>query len=339
MVIRRWATAIIGLFGATLTAAAADRLPRLHALTDAWTVSGLSSGGFMASQIAVAHSRAVRGVGVFAGGPYYCVGIDPRRAEGECTKGAPDPAVARREAERLATLRLIDPVEHLKDTRAFVVAGGADVTVVEPVVRATAQFFAAFNPSGATYEVQPGLGHGLPTRDFGVDCGASAAPFLNRCGVPTVARMLEHLIPSAATTAGAGGQLLAFGQEEFIPTARRLWKTASLDSDGYVYVPDRCRHVRCRVHVALHGCRQGAALVGDAFARRAGYNVWAAERDVIVLYPQVRPSEPSFVTWWHPYNPRGCWDWWGYTGPDYATRSAVQIATIVAMVARLGEQP
>ncbi|HET9024389.1 MAG TPA: depolymerase, partial [Burkholderiaceae bacterium] len=135
---------IIGLFCAALPAAAADRVPRLHALTDTWTVSGLSSGGYMASQIAVAHSRSVRGVGIFAGGPYYCVGIDLRRAEGECMKGVPDPAAARREAERLASLRLIDPVENLKSTRAWVLAGAVDAVVAESVVRATAQFFAAF---------------------------------------------------------------------------------------------------------------------------------------------------------------------------------------------------
>src|SRR5512140_3188926 len=94
----RWTGLIIGLFCGSL--AAAEGLPRLHALTDDWTVSWLSSGGYMASQVAVAHSREVRGVGVFAGGPFYCVGLDPGRAEGECMKGTPDPEAARRDAER-----------------------------------------------------------------------------------------------------------------------------------------------------------------------------------------------------------------------------------------------
>ena len=64
----RRTASIIGLFGIALSAAAAERLPRLHALTDEWTVSGLSSGAYMAVQIAVAHSGKVRGVGAFAGG-------------------------------------------------------------------------------------------------------------------------------------------------------------------------------------------------------------------------------------------------------------------------------
>src|SRR5512140_2468722 len=130
MVGRRWTASIIGLFCGSL--AAAEALPRLHALTDEWTVSGLSSGGYMASQIAVAHSRQVRGVGVFAGGPFYCVGVDPGRAEGECMKGTPDPEAARREAEKLAALKLIDPVDNLKKTRSWVLAGAVDEVVAEP---------------------------------------------------------------------------------------------------------------------------------------------------------------------------------------------------------------
>ena len=318
--------------------AAAERLPRLHALADEWTVSGLSSGAYMAIQVAVAHSRQVRGVGVFAGGPYYCVGIDVGRAEGQCMKGAPDPAASRREAERLASLRLIDPVDNLKSTRAWVLAGAADQVVAEPVVHAAARFFTAFNAAGTRYAVQPGLGHGLPTVDFGAACGTSASPYLNRCGVDAVAQMLAHLLPAAMPRTGGAGEVLAFDQREFVPLFRRLWSTTSLDTTAYAFIPQQCRgSTRCRVHVALHGCRQGAALVGDTFARHAGYNDWAAAHDLIVLYPQVRPSEPTLLAWWLPINPRGCWDWWGYTGTDYAIRSGVQVATIAAMVARLGE--
>jgi poly(3-hydroxybutyrate) depolymerase len=315
----------------------AQPLPRLHALVDEWTVSGLSSGAYMAVQIAVAHSKQVRGVGVFAGGPYYCVGIDPRRALGICMQGAPDPQAAVREARRLASLNLIDGADHLRRTRAWLMAGERDTTVVEPVVKAAADFLSSFNASGVEYTVQPGLAHGLPTTSAGSACGVSAPPYLNDCGVPAAAQMLAHLLPGAPSHSPATGRLLTYNQAEFVALLRRFWRTSSLDDRGYVYVPQRCEQaVRCRVHVALHGCRQGAGAVGEAFVRDAGYNAWAAAHDLIVLYPQARPSEPSWMAWWLPYNPRGCWDWWGYSGTDYAVRSAVQIAAIVAMVERLG---
>lgn len=47
-------------------------LPALNIDITQTSVSGLSSGGFMAVQIGVAYSSIIKGVGVVAGGPYYC---------------------------------------------------------------------------------------------------------------------------------------------------------------------------------------------------------------------------------------------------------------------------
>jgi poly(3-hydroxybutyrate) depolymerase len=80
------------------------------------------------------------------------------------------------------------------------------------------------------------------------------------------------------------------------------------------------------VHVAFHGCRQKA----EQFARDAGYNRWADANRMIVLYPQVIAR-----TSWALYNPRGCWDWWGYTGPEYHTKAGAQIRAVKAMLERL----
>jgi len=332
----RWTVSIIAGLLALATAAGAQPLPRLQADAEPLTVSGLSSGGYMAVQLAVAHSKRFRGVGVFAGGPYYCVGLNPMRAETVCMKGAPLAADSVREARRLAAIGLIDAPDNLKAMRAWLLAGSADATVVAPVVEAARDFFAEFNPAGVQYRLDTGLGHGLPTAGHGVACSATAPPFLNNCGQPAAAQMLAGLMPGLASRSGPAGTLERFDQGEFIPFWRRLWGLASLDSRGYVYIPPQCRQqVRCRVHVALHGCRQGVAVVGDEFVRKAGYNEWADQHDMIVLYPQAKPSEPSTMAWWLPFNPRGCWDWWGYTGTDYAVKSGVQITAIIAMVDRL----
>src|SRR6267143_814326 len=53
-------------------AQAADTLPALGADPSKTSVSGLSSGAFMAVQYQVAFSGSVIGAGVVAGGPYYC---------------------------------------------------------------------------------------------------------------------------------------------------------------------------------------------------------------------------------------------------------------------------
>src|SRR5678815_1624927 len=56
---------------ACVQAWAAPPLPRLDADETA-TVSGLSSGAYMAVQMHVAHSARIKGAAALAGGPYYC---------------------------------------------------------------------------------------------------------------------------------------------------------------------------------------------------------------------------------------------------------------------------
>src|SRR5437764_14467225 len=64
------------------------------------SISGISSGAFMAVQFGVSWSSVVKGVGVIAGGPYYCAqgtatdalsgNLGPDlRATGPCMKGPP----------------------------------------------------------------------------------------------------------------------------------------------------------------------------------------------------------------------------------------------------------
>jgi poly(3-hydroxybutyrate) depolymerase len=102
---------------------------------------------------------------------------------------------------------------------------------------------------------------------------------------------------------------------------------------GYLYVPQNCTAAgtRCKVHVALHGCMQSAESVGDKFYTETGYNNWADNNNILVLYPQVNKSSI-------PSNPKGCWDWWGYSGRNYAFKSGPQMKAIKAMINRLAQQ-
>jgi poly(3-hydroxybutyrate) depolymerase len=70
-----FALVINGLGLATLaaTSASAAALGAYNVDPDSVSVSGLSSGGFLAVQLGVAYSDIfVTGFGVFAGGPYDC---------------------------------------------------------------------------------------------------------------------------------------------------------------------------------------------------------------------------------------------------------------------------
>ena len=71
---------------------------------------------------------------------------------------------------------------------------------------------------------------------------------------------------------------------------------------------------------------RAGSLSVPALARDGGFNRWADALDLVVLYPQVAASA---------VNPLGCWDWWGYTGAQYATREAVQLNAILALAEAL----
>ncbi|MFD1971870.1 hypothetical protein ACFSJ1_22785 [Trinickia caryophylli] len=67
------AALVAGPLAASATSAAPP-LPPLAADAKQVTVSGLSSGAFMAGQFGVAYSASIAGVGIVAGGPFYCAG-------------------------------------------------------------------------------------------------------------------------------------------------------------------------------------------------------------------------------------------------------------------------
>jgi len=170
-------------------------------------------------------------------------------------------------------------------------------------------------------------GHAMVTHNAGSACGVTEPPFINDCDYDAAGELLRFLLgPLSPPGIKPNGRLIAFDQKPF---AGGNAYALSMADEGYAYVPRECEGVRCRVHVVFHGCRQGAETIGERFVRDAGYNRWADTNRLIVLYPQV------VARYFWIYNPRGCWDWWGYTGTNYATKEGAQIRAVGKMVDRL----
>jgi len=79
----------------------------------------------------------------------------------------------------------------------------------------------------------------------------------------------------------------------------------------------------CRVHVAMHGCEQTRDNLGSTFAQYAGYNRWAESNNIVMLYPFAVANV---------LNPKGCWDWWGYSSTAYASKLAPQTLMVMRML-------
>lgn len=339
-------------------AASYPPLPALNIDISQTSVSGLSSGGFMAVQLAVAYSSIIKGVGVVAAGPYYCsqnslliatsrcsCTIQPARA---CRVSADSTNVPRlvSMARRFSANRLIDDVARITSQRIVTISGAQDATVPSPIVAQLQAFYAALGVP-AQNMTRIGIadaGHTMPTVDYGVACANSESPFIGKCNVDGAKEILgwiygpAPLAPPAAAT--PPGRFIRFDQSRYLPASRpaRLLRPTGMDTTGWLYVPSKCdAGAPCRLHVALHGCRQGQGYVppdsptglsyGTTFVQHAGYAQWADNNRIVVLYPQAVSIRAI--------NPNGCWDWWGYTGRHFADQQGVQMRAIRNMIEQL----
>ncbi|MBS0174642.1 MAG: hypothetical protein JSR64_11455 [Nitrospira sp.] len=332
----------------------ASPLPALNIDVIQTSVSGVSAGGFMAVQFQVAHSSIIKGAGVVAGGPYNCSKGDVFRAVSQCSctgeptvscKVTPTSANApglAAEAKAMAAKGLIDPVSEVASDRILTVSGAKDTLVPPLIADQLTAFYAALGvPASSLSAVRlPDAAHTMPTQDYGIACSKETEPYIGNCAYDSAGQILSWIYgamkPPGSTPAG---KFIQFDQGAYIPlggSGTFNWSTG-LDSTGWVYVPDSCaKGEECRVHVALHGCKQGQSYLplkappggglynGTLFVKHTGYDRWADNNKLVILYPQA-VSIPF-------RNPNGCWDWWGYTGDDYATKNGVQIRTLRAMI-------
>ncbi len=286
---------------------------------DRISVSGVSSGAYMAGQLHLAHSSVFGGLGIVAGGPYYCAMGELSRALGPCMKGGNvglDALLAN--AHNAAASGEIDDLANVRDDAVWVFHGTLDAVVAEKSAEQATTFYQQLISADAvTYIHDVETVHGLPTLATGSACGTFAAPFLNACDYDAAGEILNALHGELQQRSSADGSLVEVVQPGF--------EKASMLPHALLYVPASCEEgAACGIHVALHGCSQSSEFVGESFAAGAGYNEWANSNQLLILYPQVESSKLA------PMNPYGCWDWWGYSNTEYATKNGPQIGVIKA---------
>lgn len=196
---KRWGLTIClgGLVWST-PAAAADPLPSFVVDLAESSVSGLSSGAYMAGQFHVAFSGSLKGAAIIAGGPYGCARRQLPLALSQCMQtgfGAPDPAALLALAEDLEQQGRIDPLANLADDRVYIFSGTEDDTVVPAVVDQTVAFYrlAGVAEASIRYVDDQAAGHAFITEDQGGACDVTASPFINDCDYDQAGDLLEHI--------------------------------------------------------------------------------------------------------------------------------------------------
>src|SRR5437899_11057635 len=124
-----WRPSIAALIVVAATGASAEPvgLRGYNAAIGESSISGISSGAFMAVQFGTAWSSVIKGVGVVAGGPYWCAKADALdvitgywapvwRATGACMKGPASDLDIKEftdKADAKAAAGEIDPLSHV----------------------------------------------------------------------------------------------------------------------------------------------------------------------------------------------------------------------------------
>jgi poly(3-hydroxybutyrate) depolymerase len=260
----------------------------------------------------------------------------------------PSARESREEATREHAAEKIDDPANLADSRVWIFHGHIDDIVPPSTIQELTRFYELMGVPAANIEVVDGADakHGMPIDALapggsGRHCELPEPSFLVKCDYGAAELLLPHLYPGASAPApGAqgSGRIVAFDQTGFFDAKD---ESASLNPSGFLYVPQDCENespsaVKCRLHVAFHGCEQYVQKIHETFVREAGYNAWADANRLVILYPQatqwLRPlTDPAGFT----ANPKGCWDWWGYSGSAYLTRDGKQMKAVRAMIARL----
>lgn len=325
-------------------------LPPLGANANETSVSGISSGAYMAGQFQLAFGKTVIGAGIIAGGPYGCAEsvfadavIGPAATMLNATKaisgcmldgmalwGVPNPEALAENAERLAEKGAIDPIASVKTDRVYLFSGTNDHTVMPRIVASAAAFYKALGvlEENIRFVADLPAGHAFVTESAGGACERSGEPYIVDCDYDQARDLLTHIYGTLkAPSSEVLGAYRSFDQGVF---ARDLDGNAGLGDTGVVYVPAACHEGGCRLHIAFHGCAQSLDTVGDAFVKGAGFQRWADTNRLLVLFPQARASAS---------NPQGCWDWWGYTGRDFLTRQAPQLVAVHRMIEQLAAAP
>jgi hypothetical protein len=294
-------------------AQAQEKLASYNAAIGESSISGISSGAFMAVQFATAWSSVITGVGVVAGGPYWCAKADAffglwtslPNALGPCLSGPLDVNDFVAKADAKAASGAIDPLQFVSRQKVYIFHGYNDAVVAPAATDAAAAFYRHYlgeaNRGNLYYQTAVGAGHSLviaqDSPSAGLNkCNENKTPFIDACGHDQAGIILQHIY-GPLNRPGPGpltGTMKPFDQSIYTKPDGPTW--LSLAGTGYVFVPAACEDGEaCRVHIVLHGCEQNAdGKVKRAFIDRAGYNAWADANRLIVLYPQTVAS-------WYPW--------------------------------------
>lgn len=369
------------------------------------TASGISSGGFMASQLATIYSDQISGVGTVAGGVFFCAknhfqekiaqygrtgyfafGVSSKvsltmtmqplemnpiyQAVGVCMESPEDTHGASAGPMDLSFMNefesqgLIAPARHIAHQRVLIYQGKDDNVLRPPMALKLEEYYRRMGVPNSFLKsvLRPG-GHNFPTdREDGIGCYGEGVPYVANCKYDLAGDVLQHTL----------GRKLVRGvmNPDHLHIVEQMNAPTSIQSYGYLYANNFCLNSpeECDLHVAFHGCKmsddydeifqkayeskvrvsrilsvQDYELRGRTpqmgariFASTSGYGEYAElmKNRLMIYFPQTRISTENY-----PANPKGCWDWYGWTGSEYATNKGKEAQWLIQQIKSVQKNP
>lgn len=265
----------------------------------------------------------------------------------------------------LASAGLIAPVGNIANQRVLIYQGDADTVVHPPMAEKLQEFYRRFAVPESAIKMVRGAGgaHNFPTsRHDGINCDSEGVPYIANCKRDLAGDILQHLINRRLRRARAkADHLYRVTQVEAPP---------SVAPYGYLYASDFClkNPTLCDLHVALHGCKMADSFDEDfqrlyeakvqmtqvlgvhdyelkmrtprmgalTFAKKSGYAEYAEDpaNRVMIFFPQTQITDANY-----PGNPKGCWDWYGWTGLEYATNKGSETSWLIRQIQKIRQSP
>lgn len=314
---------LLFLAGANSYGNTIPKLPELGLSREGITLSGLSSGAFMAIQLQVIHSDIFQGAASFAGGIFGCAEGDVNKARNLCMKDPHkiDTQKYIDKTKNFAKNKKIAKIENLANKPIYIFGGTKDSVVRLEGAYRIKEFMDAFSANTIIKTDLPSE-HGFPTLNQGQKCDKMGEPWIQNCGFDGAGESLQALYGKLEAPVKTVNpiNLTTFDQRDFSTLTNFLY------DEGYVYIPSGCRQEKnpsCRLHIAFHGCVQGPEYSQDLFPKTAGINEWAEANKIVVLYPSAKTGG---------MNLKGCWDWFGYSGSNYLTKDGEQVKALMKMI-------
>jgi hypothetical protein len=173
------------------------------------SISGISSGAFMAVQFGTAWSSVIKGIGAIAGGPYECAdgtelniatGLSVLTATTVCMKAspsAPDATAAIAFADQFAQNGEIDDLANVAKQKVYLFNGYNDTVVNRKVSDALEGFYRHYlgteRSGNLFYQTAIGAGHSQVTVNQGSACQITGGEFINQCGYDQAGIILQHV--------------------------------------------------------------------------------------------------------------------------------------------------